>query len=135
MKDEIVIKMTNTNSLNANRENLQLKLREIAKHIQALVNELDAIDNAWQCDDCDKRLDDELDNIDNQDKRGSIHGLTIQSNVINYTECKELSAKQIGLIRGMLNRNEKGMAICSCDIKRAINIDDASLPTRLEGSS
>lgn len=29
---------------------LQLKLRAIAKHAEALANELDAIDNAWQCE-------------------------------------------------------------------------------------
>lgn len=33
-----------------NTDNLQLKLRAIAKHTEALADELDAIDNAWQCD-------------------------------------------------------------------------------------
>ncbi|WP_249659394.1 hypothetical protein [Lysinibacillus fusiformis] len=28
----------------------KLKLRAIAKHVGALADELDAIDNAWQCD-------------------------------------------------------------------------------------
>lgn len=33
-----------------NTDRMQLKLRAIAKHAEALADELDAIDNAWQCD-------------------------------------------------------------------------------------
>ena len=37
-------------SVEMNTDKLQLKLRAIAKHTEALVDELDRIDNAWQCD-------------------------------------------------------------------------------------
>lgn len=35
-----------------NTDKLKLKLRAIAKHAEALANELDAIDNAWECPNC-----------------------------------------------------------------------------------
>lgn len=41
-----------TIELETNTDKMQLKLRAIAKHTEALANELDAIDNAWQCDYC-----------------------------------------------------------------------------------
>ncbi len=31
---------------------MQLKLRAIAKHAEALADELDVIDNAWECEYC-----------------------------------------------------------------------------------
>lgn len=34
----------------SNTDELQLKLRTIARNTEALADELDAIDNAWQCD-------------------------------------------------------------------------------------
>ena len=37
-------------AVDADTEKLQLKLRAIAKHAEQLANELDAIDNAWQCE-------------------------------------------------------------------------------------
>lgn len=36
-------------SVDMDTRNMQLKLRAIAKHTEALANELDAIDSAWQC--------------------------------------------------------------------------------------
>lgn len=33
-------------------DKMQLKLRAIAKHVGALADELDAIDNAWRCEYC-----------------------------------------------------------------------------------
>ncbi|MER2057849.1 MAG: hypothetical protein ABTA16_03430 [Niallia sp.] len=37
-------------SVDMDTNKMQLKLRTIAKHTTALADELDAIDNAWQCD-------------------------------------------------------------------------------------
>ena len=37
-------------SVDIDTNKMQLKLRAIAKHTEALADELDAIDNAWQCD-------------------------------------------------------------------------------------
>ena len=37
-------------SVDMDTNKMQLKLRAIAKHTEALANELDAIDNAWQCE-------------------------------------------------------------------------------------
>ena len=37
-------------SVDMNTDKLQLKLQAIAKHAEALADELDRIDNAWQCD-------------------------------------------------------------------------------------
>lgn len=37
-------------SVDMSTDKLQLKLRAIAKHAEALANELEAIDTAWQCD-------------------------------------------------------------------------------------
>lgn len=37
-------------SVDMDTNKMQLKLRAIAKHTEALADELDAIDNAWQCD-------------------------------------------------------------------------------------
>ena len=37
-------------SVDMDTDKLQLKLRAIAKHAEALANELDVIDNAWQCE-------------------------------------------------------------------------------------
>ncbi|MGA4519606.1 hypothetical protein ACPA0F_20320 [Solibacillus silvestris] len=37
-------------SVDVETNKLQLKLRAIAKHTEALADELDAIDNTWQCD-------------------------------------------------------------------------------------
>ena len=39
-----------TITVDANTSKLQLKLKAIAKHAEALANELDAIDNEWVCD-------------------------------------------------------------------------------------
>lgn len=39
-----------TITVGMNTDKLQLKLRAIAKHAEALAKELDEIDNAWQCD-------------------------------------------------------------------------------------
>jgi len=39
-----------TVSVDMDTDKMQLKLRAIAKHVGALADELDAIDNAWQCD-------------------------------------------------------------------------------------
>ena len=39
-----------TVSVDMDTDKMQLKLRAIAKHTTALADELDAIDNAWQCD-------------------------------------------------------------------------------------
>lgn len=41
-----------TNTIDANTNKLQLKLRAIAKHIGALADELDAIDNMFICPQC-----------------------------------------------------------------------------------
>lgn len=41
-----------TIDLNVNTNKMQLKLRAIAKHAEALANELDAINNAWSCSNC-----------------------------------------------------------------------------------
>lgn len=73
-------------SVDMDTNKMQLKLRAIAKHTEALANELDAIDS--------------------DDK------------------CTNLSAEQIEMINGMLKRNEKGMAICSCDIQRILEGTD-----------
>lgn len=41
----------------------KLKLRAIAKHVGALADELDAIDNAWQCEcGCEEKEKIEIDN-------------------------------------------------------------------------
>lgn len=37
-------------SVDMDTDKMQLKLRAIAKHAEALADELDAIDNAWQCE-------------------------------------------------------------------------------------
>ena len=37
-------------TIDMDTDKMQLKLRAIAKHAEALADELDAIDNAWQCD-------------------------------------------------------------------------------------
>lgn len=37
-------------SVDMNTDKLQLKLRAIAKHCEALADELDAIDHTWQCE-------------------------------------------------------------------------------------
>ena len=37
-------------AINMDTNKMQLKLRAIAKHVEALADELDAIDNVWQCD-------------------------------------------------------------------------------------
>lgn len=37
-------------SVDMNTDKLQLKLRVIANHCEALANELDAIDSTWQCE-------------------------------------------------------------------------------------
>lgn len=39
-----------TVSVDMDTDKMQLKLRAIAKHAGALADELDAIDNVWQCD-------------------------------------------------------------------------------------
>ena len=39
-------------SVDVDTNKMQLKLRAIAKHTAALADELDAIDNAWQCSEC-----------------------------------------------------------------------------------
>ena len=49
-------------------------------------------------------LANELDAIDSDDK------------------CTNLSAKQIEIINSILKRNEKGMAICSCDVQRVLDM-------------
>ena len=41
-----------TLKMEMNTDKLQMKLRAIAKHAEALANELDAIDNAWKCPNC-----------------------------------------------------------------------------------
>ena len=43
-----------TIDLGVDTNKMQLKLRAIAKHTEALADELDAIDNAWQCPNCDE---------------------------------------------------------------------------------
>ena len=41
----------------------ELKLRAIAKHTEALADELDVIDNAWQCDcGCEEKEEIQIDN-------------------------------------------------------------------------
>lgn len=48
-------------AINMDTNKMQLKLRAIAKHTEALANELDAIDNVWQCDcGCTKYVDESL---------------------------------------------------------------------------
>lgn len=39
-----------TVSVDMDTDKMQLKLRAFAKHVGALADELDAIDNAWQCE-------------------------------------------------------------------------------------
>ena len=73
-------------SVDMDTNKMRLKLRAIAKHTEALADELDAIDS--------------------DDK------------------CTNLSVIQIEMINGMLKLNEKGMAICSCDIQRVIEGTD-----------
>lgn len=41
---------TMTIAIDMSTDKLQLKLKAVAKHCEALGKELDAIDNAWQCD-------------------------------------------------------------------------------------
>lgn len=41
-----------TVELGMNTDKVQQKLRAIAKHVGALADELDAIDNAWSCSNC-----------------------------------------------------------------------------------
>ncbi len=72
-----------TIEIDVNTEKFRRKLRAIAKHTGALVDELDNIDSG---------------------------------------ECTNLSEEQIELIQGMINRNKKGMKVCSCDIQRVLNI-------------
>ena len=65
---------------------LTLKARAIAKHAEALADELERIDK---------------------------------------DECNELSEKQVGLLHKMIdNYCERDMEICSCDIKRVLELRD-----------
>lgn len=41
-----------TVNVEMNTDKLQMKLRAIAKHAEALANELDEINNRWQCNGC-----------------------------------------------------------------------------------
>ncbi len=112
-----------------------LKLRAIAKHAEALADELESIDTPWECPNCSKNnykdifVGNTLEYRFCKECKHAYTGERISTGESTQEDegvkCKNLTSKQIERIRSFIgNYDKRKMPICSCDITRVMELGD-----------
>jgi len=122
-----------------NTDKVQLKLRAIAKHADALADELDVIDNTWSCD-CGSTDYEDTDGFVNSNKEFTIRKCTKCNEQYSFpTLMKKTNNKQVDAIYSSIQRLE--LYLHDAGITLPSNREDVDwqlfeneLLTRLEGS-
>lgn len=124
-------------SVDMDTNKMQLKLRAIAKHAEALADELESIDNPWECPNCSKNNYKDIfvgNTLEYRFCKECKHAYTGErilteeaTQVDERVKCTNLTSKQIEKIRYFIgNYDKRKMPICSCDITRVLELVEES---------